>query len=283
MLLLGSFPVVQAFRLQQPALIVAALLAAAVAMAASGVYWASGLALALSMIKPQSALPILAWLVLWSVSNWRERKLLPITLCGCMAALWAGAELLLPGWIWEWRDAVRAYAIYNGGTPAHVQLMFGSYAGAAIGVLLLLGVVLFCWKARRDVASSDRFMLAPALILAASLVSSPVWHEYDVIFLLPTVLLAFHWRDELGLLNLAERAVVGISGIALGWQWIAAVAVRAVAVASPGLAQSWRILPWLSVFLGPTCALAGLIVIARVRLTQAHFLDVPRVNDASIH
>jgi hypothetical protein len=274
MLLLGSFPVVQAFRLQQPVLIVAALLAAAVCAAASGVYWAAGIALALAMIKPQSALPIAGWLVLWSISNWRERKLLPISLAASLAALCGGAELLMPGWIWEWRDAIRAYATYNGGTPPHLQLMFGAYIGGAVGIVLLVGVVLFCWKARRDAASSDRFKLASALILAVSLAANPVWHEYDLIFLLPAILLAFHWRDEFALMNFAERAVVGISGIALGWQWIAAVAVRSVAVASPELAQSWRILPWLSVFFAPTCALAGLIVIARVRLAQTRPLDV---------
>src|SRR5437867_3646813 len=68
MLLLGSYPVVQALHLQQPALLVAALLAAAVAASASGMYWAAGIALGLTMIKPQSAGPMAGWLLLWSVS-----------------------------------------------------------------------------------------------------------------------------------------------------------------------------------------------------------------------
>jgi hypothetical protein len=268
MLLLGSFPVVQALHLQQPALIVAPLLAAAVAAAASGVYWAAGIALGLAMIKPQTALPIAGWLLLWSVSGWKQRKFLPLAFIAVMAALTGGAELLLPGWIWEWRDAVVAYAGYNGGTPTHVQLLFGSRVGWLVTFVLVAGMGFFCWKARRDAASSDRFKLACALAPAVFLVVTPLWHEYDLLFLLPAALLAFQWRAEFFRLNFPQRALLSVSAIALGWQWAAALAVRTVAFASPALARNWTILPWLSVFFAPTLAVAGLVVIARARLTR---------------
>ena len=266
LLLLGSYPVVQALHLQQPALIVAALAAVAIAATASGMYWAAGIAMALAMIKPQTAGPIAAWLLFWSVSNWRERKSFLFGFATTMALLFAGSEWLLPGWLFEWRDATAAYMRYTAGVPAHVQLLFGRYLGGAVAVLLVLGIGLFCWSARRDAASTDRFKLAPALIFAVSLAVSPIWHEYDLMFLLPVALLAFHWRDAFGRLKPFQRAIVSVSAAGLGWQWIAAAALSAIAIASPALARNLEILPWLSVFFGPTLGLALLLLIARVRL-----------------
>src|SRR5439155_7855719 len=52
-LFLGSYPVVQSFYLQQPALVVAAFIAGAFAAIAAGMFSLGGLVLTLAMIKPQ--------------------------------------------------------------------------------------------------------------------------------------------------------------------------------------------------------------------------------------
>jgi hypothetical protein len=270
-LLLGSYPVVQALHLQQPALLVAALMAAAIAAVTWRAYWLSGIALGLAMIKPQTAGPLVAWLMLWAVSNWKERKLLALAFAVVMAALLAGSELLLPNWLWEWRDATAAYMRYTGSAvPAHVQLLYGAYAGGIIRVLLIVAAAVFCWVARKDSTSSDRFKLAPALLLAVTLAVSPIWHEYDLMFLLPAVLLVFQWRHEAKGLSPIQVAIAGLAAIGLGWQWIAAAALSIIAFSSPQLARSLQILPWLSVFFGPTLGLVllGLVAGGRWRRVQ---------------
>jgi hypothetical protein len=89
-----------------------------------------------------------------------------------------------------------------------------------------------------------------------------------MMFLLPAALLVFHWREEFVNLKPLQRAIVSLAAVGFGWQWIAAAAVAAVALAWPEVARSQGmiILPWLSVFFGPSLALAVLFVFARVRL-----------------
>ena len=106
-LLLGSYPAVQGFHLQQISLLVAALIAAACAAAASGWFAVAGVLMSLAMIKPQLTIPIAAWLLFWAVSKWRERKWLVIVFALIMAAFLVGSELMLPGWFAKWRKDLR--------------------------------------------------------------------------------------------------------------------------------------------------------------------------------
>jgi len=268
MLFLGSYPVVQALFLQQPALVIAGLIAAAFALTANGMFWSAGILLGLTMIKPQSAVPIVGWLLFWALSRWRARKMLFISFVTTVAVMCAGAELLLPGWIWKWREAASSYIGYTAGVPAHVQVIFGNYPGAAVGFVLVLAVGLFCWKTRGDSASSDRFKLAPALILVVNMAVTPIWHEYDHLFLLPAVLLIFHWRNQFHRMNAFACAIVSLSAIVFAWQWIGALTLTLIAFISPELARSLQILPWLPVFFSPTLVLLSLTLIARAQLSQ---------------
>src|SRR2546422_1113180 len=119
-LLLGSFPFVQGWYLTQLSLIVAALFAGTMLAVASGALWAAGIMLALTTIKPQLAIPLASWLMLWSASRWRERKALLLSFTASMAVLLAGAEILLPGWFWKWHGGISAYAQYVPTPPAHL-------------------------------------------------------------------------------------------------------------------------------------------------------------------
>jgi hypothetical protein len=270
MLFLGSYPVVQALRLEQPALLVAGFIAAAFAAINFGALWVAGIMVGLAMIKPQSAAPIAAWLMLWAVFAWRERKSLLISYVATMTILCAGAELLLPGWLWKWRDAAASYMTYTAGVPTHVQVLFGKHLGGVIAIVLWLSVAALCWKARLDTPSSDRFKLAPALILAVSMAAGPVWHEYDHMFLLPAVLLAFHWKTEFHLMTPGARTIVVFSGLIIAGQWIAALVLTMLAVRWTALARSLQIIPWLPMFFSPTLVLLSLSLIARKRMDIAN-------------
>jgi hypothetical protein len=146
-------------------------------------------------------------------------------------------------------------------------LFFGRYWGIAAGITLVLAVGIFCWKIRRDPAHTDRFKLASPLILATNLVISPVWHNYDAMFLLPAVLLIAEWRDEYARLEPVVRAVIGVAVAVLAWQWIAALLISLTAFASPGVAEELQIFPWLSVFAAPALSLVSLVFLARARLS----------------
>ena len=146
MLLVGSWPYVLALNLQQPVLIVFALVSVAMMAITTGALAAAGPLLALAMIKPQAAAPIILWLFIWAVADWRHRKALIVSFGLSFATLLAGAELLLPGWIWEWREAILAYMRYEPGPGPYVQLIFGTVLGNVLGLLFLCGLTMFCWQ-----------------------------------------------------------------------------------------------------------------------------------------
>jgi hypothetical protein len=184
-----------------------------------------------------------------------------------MIAMCAGASLLLPGWLADWREGTSSYVNYTAGVPPHIQVIFGKYAGGAVGLVLIVGVAILCWKTRRDAASSDRFRFVSVLILVVSLAVTPLWHEYDQLFVVPAILLAWHWRAEFQRLHPLAQAFVILSGIALLWHWISAIALVVLTHATAGVPQSWQIFPWLPVFFAPTLVLISLILIARKRFS----------------
>ena len=261
MLFLGSYPVVQAIHLQQLALLVFGLIAVAVAAIGSGMLGAAGVILGLAMVKPQTTFPIAGWFLFWALAGWKERKMLAITFATTMIIMCAGASILLPDWIGDWREGASSYMGYTAGVPAHVQVILGNYAGAGIGFVLCVGIAVLCWKTRNDSPSSDRFKLVPALILAVNMAITPLWHEYDHMFLLPAVLLIFYWRNEFYLLKPFVRAVVSLCAIVFAWQWVGALVLTVISIRFRQFAETWQILPWLSVFFAPTLVLISLTLL----------------------
>ena len=73
-LTLGSFPTLQALKLQQLTLLVAGLLSGGMALLVAGHLFAAGAMLAVASIKPQLVVPITACLLLWALSDWRRRQ-----------------------------------------------------------------------------------------------------------------------------------------------------------------------------------------------------------------
>jgi Glycosyltransferase family 87 len=271
MLFFGSYPVVQAIHLQQLALLVFGLIALAVSAVAGGMFSAAGVVLAIAMVKPQTTIPIAGWFLFWSAAAWKDRRMLVISFVATMIVMCVGASLLLPGWVGDWREGTASYVGYTAGVPTHLQVLFGKYVGTVIGLALCVGTAIVCWKTRRDSPSSDRFKLVPALILTVNMAVTPLWHEYDHLFLLPAVLLIFCWRHEFFRLKPFARAVVSLCAIAFAWQWVGAFTLTVIATGFQDVARDWQILPWLPVFFAPTLVLVSLFFIALTRLR--HFLS----------
>jgi hypothetical protein len=270
-LFIGSWPFVLALRVHQPALIVLALMTGAVAAVASALPWVGGVLLALSTIKPQAVVGVTVWLLLWSVSNWKQRKGLFISFALTLCAIVVGAEALLPGWFGKWREAMAAYMHYAPLPGALVQLILGNLPGKVVGVLVVSGIVVFCLRIRKDGADSERFKLAFALIVSANLFITPVWHAYDQIFLLPSVLLVWEWRAHFYGLKPVQRGILRFSALALFWQWFAAAMAVGIGITAPQLASSLRILayiPYFSILILPPAVLTSLALIGYARLSS---------------
>ncbi len=267
-LMLGSWPVLHGLYWQQPTMLVAAMLAGAVAAIAAGALWVAGVLLALALIKPQLALPAAGWLVLWAVSNWRERKALPLSFATVMCCMWVGAEILSPGWFWRWCDAVSAYSQYARATTPVVQILFGKYLGGLLWVTVLLTVLAFCWEVRRNPADTDSFKLACVCVIGSTLVltPSPLWFLYDQVLVLPAVLLGILWRNEFFRLGAVRRVAVAISTCAVVSPWIAALTLWVLALVSPSLAQTAVTPSTFTFILLPLAVLLGVVLLGGQRM-----------------
>jgi len=266
-LFVGSYGSLTGLHLQQLTLVVAALIAVTLAYVATDRLWLAGITLALGTIKPQLTVALVAWLLLWAFAKWQERKILFLSFTATMGVMFAGAELLLPGWIWEWQQTLSAYMRYAPLAPTHLQLALGTSAGNMAGAAVVLAIAVFCWRIRREPATSDRFKFVPALMLAAYLVISPVWHFYDYVLLLPGVLLALHWQNDFYRMRPSERAFVSISAIVLAWQWISTTGLWMTAMVLPGWALRGQVLLTLSMAFAPGMIVLSLILMARSRFS----------------
>lgn len=225
-LVLGSLPMVQGIKLQQLSLLVAGLLAGAGACLAGECLFSAGVLLALATVKPQLAWPLVLWLLVWAMSEWRLRRRFVLAFGMTMAMLLAGAELLLPGWLRMFAGALADYHRYT-----HNQSILGELCGPVMGRVLeglaVLGCAFYIWPVRHKAASSEDFGRAFALVLALTVLVVPMYAPYNQVLLLPAVL-SLVWaaglRDSIS--GMARMARV-IGGLLLAWPWIATLGLTA--------------------------------------------------------
>jgi hypothetical protein len=186
-LVFGSYPVVQGLHLQQLSLLVAALIAAACVAAGSGWFAISGALLGMAMIKPQLTIPVAAWLLFWTMWNWRERKWLTIAFMSVMILFVTGSELLLPGWFGKWREASHAYMQYAGDTKPLLLTLFGRVVGTAITVMIVGAITWLAVKFRASGTNSFEFRTVLVALVTATVALTPIWHPYDQVLLIPVV------------------------------------------------------------------------------------------------
>jgi Glycosyltransferase family 87 len=248
-LALGCFPAVQGIKLQQISLLVAALLAGAVACAASGWLLCSGTLLALATIKPQLAWPLVAWLLLWTVSDWRARRKLAISFAVVMALLLVGSEIILPGW---WRMFIQAIQQYHQYTQNRsvLEVLLGPAVGSGgvandLARILELIAVLACgpvlWKLRKLPAEDSKFGLAAALAIALTVFVVPMSAPYNQILLLPAILLLVRGRVEILCGSAVHRLFYAIGVLLVAWQWIASFCLSAIYILG---SRAWALSAW---------------------------------------
>ena len=260
---LGSFPAVQGLKLQQLTLLVYALISISVASLVDGRYWVAGIFLALSTIKPQLTLILILWFLLWALSDLSRRRALIYSFGLTMAALLIGAEFLLPGWIWRFRDALAAYSQYTGGLGSTLDALITPLGGRFVAAVLIVSIAIACWKWRCQPVESPAFALSVSLILALTVTVIPMISPYNQMLLLPGIfLLVRNWH-----VLLADRLLRTITVIAVAiifWPWLASAGLALASIGMPAqsVQRLWR-LPLYTSLAIPSSVLVLLIVYAR--------------------
>ncbi len=226
-LTLGCFPAVQGIKLQQLSLLVAALLAGAAACAASGFLFLGGVLLALGTIKPQLAWPLVAWFLVWAVSDWRRRRGLVFGFGLAMALLLACAEVVLPGWWRMFAEGLRQYHRYTQNQSVLDLLVPWGFSGKMLAAVAVLACALVLWKLRRQPAESSEFGRAVALVMALTVLVVPMYAPYNQVLLLPAILVLVRDRTFFTARTRAARFGFLAGVFAVAWQWIASLGLSA--------------------------------------------------------
>lgn len=241
-LTLGSFPLLQGIKLQQLTLLVAGLIAISAMLLAEGHLFAAGVLLALATIKPQLALPVSAWFLLWAFSDWTRRRRLWWGFLATMAALILGAEYWLPGWIGRFGEAVVAYRRYNPGAESGLNVLITPQWGRWLAVLVVVALTVLVWRRRYTVAGSPTHNQVTVLILAATVAVVPQAPLYNQVLLLPGILFAFQRRMAWST-GLVRSGVAALCGLMLLWPWLAAFALCVASLFLPAesVQKAWAL------------------------------------------
>jgi Glycosyltransferase family 87 len=262
LLSLATFPAVQGIRLQQLSLLVASLIAGCIYLLTANQQILGGILLALATIKPQLALPLAAWLMLWSLSRFSLRWKFAASFAITFVALIVGGEFLLPGWIREFYAAIIAYRSYTRGGSILDQLA-GPTAGVVLAVVVVIAVAFAGWRARKSSADTDddHFCWVTALVLAGTVVVVPGTAPYNQLLLLPgAFLLAWTWHDWMKV-SPALRALRAIAAACVIWPWISVTALALTSFFTPAAERFWPIPLWTSLLIPvPLAACLGLYV-----------------------
>jgi hypothetical protein len=227
-LVLTSYPALEALYAGQVGIFVGFVLAASIVALQRGRLLLAGVLIALGTIKPHIMLLPILYLGLWTLHDWRRRRMFCVGLFLTEALLVGAALFVWPHWIQSWINVILRY---HGYTPPSLTIqMLTTLAGPAIrpvallamAVLLLVSIVL-SWKNRAASPHSTGFQFTLAILLSITIgVLLPGHAVYDHLILLPGIfLLAMTWRRLPE--NWAMRAML-ITGIGtLVWPWLASL------------------------------------------------------------
>jgi hypothetical protein len=265
----GSYAVVQGIKLQQLTLVVSALLAGCAAAVVAGYFSLAGFLLAVATIKPQLALPIAGWLLLWAVSDWRRRQSFSWSFGLTTAIFLAASEYILPGWMGNFRDAVAAYRQYTGGAGSLLDVLATPLPGKILAAVAVIAVAFTGWKVRHASHDSVAFATMLALVLAVTLVIVPTFAPYNQVLLLPAVfLIAASWKELWSRRGLT-RFACGVGLVMVGWPWLASCGLVLASLFLPAseVQRAWAVPLYTSLAI-PLVVLALLTVSARDRLKK---------------
>jgi len=267
-LVLGCFPAIQGFKLQQLTLLVAALIAASMCSVARGRLVLAGILLALASIKPHLVAIPMAWLCVWALGNWRERKRLLWSLALSMVALVVGGEFVLPGWIHKFRIAAAEYWLYTGGGRSILDVELTPFWGRLLSTVLVALLFYFVWTLRRAPQGSGEFCWMMALVMATTLLVIPMIAPYNQLILLPGLMMMVRMIRPLWKSGRLGRFLVAMTAGSILWPWLAAAAMLISHFFLPAsVVQRLWALPLYTTFAIPILVLTSLLVSGKMMAT----------------
>jgi Glycosyltransferase family 87 len=266
----GSFAVVQGIKLQQLSLVLNGIMAASAAALIAGHFAVAGVFLALATFKPQLALPMAAWLMLWAISDWRRRQAFIWGFGLIMGVLLAASELVLPEWLGEFRAALSAYRDYTQGASSVLEVLTWPALGKILVAVIILLVAATGWRLRKAERDSVAFSAMTTLVLAATVVIVPSFAPYNQVLLLPAVFLIVVSWSGLWRRNLATRIACVIGALVFFWHWLASSGLLLGSLILPpdSVQQGWS-LPLRNSLLLPVTVLGLYVLSAREQLKPA--------------
>ena len=186
LLTLSSYAVLEGAFAEQVGLLVGFLLAASLSALVEGRLLFSGSLLALTLIKPQMTVLIVAYLLLVEFGQWRERWRFVGGFLFVTALLGVSSLLVWPHWIGEWLGVMFGYREYS--TPPLVSYLLGNRIGSRLGPFLIGAIVVtamaLAWSMRRASATSTKFAVTISLLLAVTTITLLPGHAvYDHVVL----------------------------------------------------------------------------------------------------
>ena len=263
LLTLGCFPAIQGLRLQQLTVLVVALIAGSMYAITHQRFVLAGILLAMASIKPQLVFLLILWLCIWSLGNWRERQRVLWSFVISMAVLVVAGELLLPGWISEFRAAVKDYYRYTGGGSSLLNGVLPPL-WARIASIVLVGMVLVvAWRNRRATQETRAFQWLLCFTLATTLLVIPMFAPYNQLLLLPGVMMALRARQELLRSSHLSRFLCWMTAGSIGFPLLTAACLVIALAFLPGttVQKAWG-LPFYPSFAVPITTY-GLLLVSR--------------------
>ena len=189
----SSPQIVQGMRHQQLALVVACLLTAGAWLVHEGRLATAGVLLAFSTIKPQMALLLLIWFLLWAAAEWRARWRLLLGFGVTFTLLIGAGELLLPGWLGDFFAGMAAYRKYFP-TTSLPRLLLGDRLGIAVSFVIVIWSVTFGWRNRKTGGDSRQFATVFAVFLMGTVLAFPLFTPFNqALLILPALWVVREW------------------------------------------------------------------------------------------
>ena len=249
-LTLGGVGVVQALKLQQMSLLVAALIAIAIALIVVDYQIAGGAVLAVATIKPQLMVLLLVSLAIWTTGDWRRRHRLVISFLITISILIAASESYLPHWVLRFWHAVHEYQRYTGSMSV-LDTLLGAPWSWGLEFLTLAATIVACWRERRHGANTPAFAATLSLVLAATVLLVPTSAPYNQALLIPALLLLARERKAIWQTSVASRILLAIAVGLVFWPWLASAVLAVLSFFLPlaTIERGWSLPLWTEIHL----------------------------------
>jgi hypothetical protein len=261
---MGSFPALQAIKLQNLSVIAAALIAITLYCLAGDRLVLAGTFLAASTFKPQFAFALILWVALWTLSDWRRRRSVVWSFLATVLLLGLISEWLVPGWLPSFLRVIRDYGHYTYGHSL-LDVWFTPALGRVAAWSLMLVALKLCWPYRSQSAHSPRFFMVTSLILAANVVVIPTLAPHVQLLLIPGFLCLLRGSAAPCIGSPFARLFSVAAWSLLAWPWIASFALLLAGFRYPfpALLHYWQVPLYTSPIL-PLAVLLALGCLLRV-------------------